>query len=40
MDIRWLQVEATGRELVLLLPMTLMVMRRAGGREGGKETNM
>ena len=37
---RWLQVEATGRESVLLLPITSMVMatavrERVGGRGGG-----
>ena len=40
---RWLQVEATGRESVLLLPITSMVMATAvrerewgGGKGGGK----
>ena len=38
MDIRWLHVEATGRDSVFPVPMTSMVIWRAvGGRERGRE---
>ena len=33
---RWLHVEATGREFVFPVPITSMVICRAG-REGGRE---